>query len=92
MPNGHDLVPPPSSLGAALIGEAREAGLLDDKTGHARFHAPRALIEAAKRETGPRPATEPGLAALTLLTRPDPVTAAMKRTRDALGPSHTLEH
>ena len=92
MPNGHDLAPPPPSMGAALIDEAREAGLLDDKTGHARFRAPRALIEVAKRETGLRPATELGLAALALLARPDPVAAAMKRTRGTLGPSHTPEH
>ena len=92
MPNGHASARPPPSIGAALIDEAREAGLLDDKTGHARFRAPRALIEAAKRETGLRSTTELGLAALALLARPDPVAAAMKRIRGALGPSHTLEH
>ena len=92
MPNGHDLAPPPPSMGAALIDEARRVGLLDDKTGHVSFRAPKALIEAAKRETGLRSTTELSLAALALLARPDPVAAAMKRTRGTLGPSHTLEY
>jgi hypothetical protein len=84
--------PPLHSLGSALIEEARQAGLLDDKTEHVSFRAPRALIEAAKRESGLRSITELGLTALAILARPDPVAAAMRRTRGSLGPTHTLEH
>jgi hypothetical protein len=82
----------PASIGIALIEEARQAGLLDDKTEHVSFRAPKALVEAAKRETGLRSTTEPGLAALAILARPDPVAAAMRQTRGSLGPSHTLEY
>ena len=94
MPPGNDLAGPPAqaSLGAALMEEARQAGLLNDKTEHVSFRAPKALIEAAKRETGLRSTTELGLVALATLARPDPVAAAMRRTRGSLGPSHTLEY
>jgi hypothetical protein len=81
-----------ASLGAALMEEARQAGLLDDKTEHVSFRAPKALIDAAKRETGLRSTTELGLVALASLARPDPVTAALRRTRGSLGSSHTLEY
>src|SRR5580704_5200518 len=91
IPHENDL-PPPAALGALLVEEARQAGLLDDKTEHVSFRAPRALIDAAKRETGLRSTTELGLAALAILARPDPVAAAMRRTRGSLGPSHTLEY
>jgi len=74
------------------VEEARQAGLLDDKTEHVSFRAPKALADAAKRETGLRSTTELGLVALAALARPDPVTAAMRRTRGSLGPSHTLEY
>ena len=84
--------PSPPSLGAALLDEARQAGLLDDKTEHVSFRAPKALIDAARRETGLRSTTELGLAALAILARPDPVAEAMKRTRGTLGHSHTLEY
>ena len=43
-----------TSIGATLMEEARRAGLLDDKTEHVSFRAPKALIDAAKRETGVR--------------------------------------
>ena len=39
--------PSPPSLGAALLDEARQAGLLDDKTEHVSFRAPKALIDVA---------------------------------------------
>lgn len=71
-----DDVTPPATIGATLIEEARRAGLLDDKTEHVSFRAPKALIEAAKRESGLRSTTEPGLTALAILARPDPVAAA----------------
>ncbi len=94
MPRNHDLIPPPASpsIAAALIEEARQAGLLDDRTEHVSFRAPKALIDAAKRETGLRSTTELGLVALATLARPDPVAAAMRRTRGSLGSSHTLEY
>jgi len=79
-------------IGAALMEEARQAGLLDDKTEHVSFRAPKALVAAAKRETGLRSTTELGLVALATLARPDPVAAAMRRTRFSLGPSHTLDY
>ncbi len=80
------------SVGAALLDEARQAGLLDDKTEHVSFRAPKALVEAAKRATGLQSTTELGLVALAALARPDPVALAMRRTRGSLGPSHTLEY
>jgi hypothetical protein len=89
----HRTAPPAQTLiGAALIQEAREAGLLDDKTEHVSFRAPKALIDAAKRETGLRSTTELGLVALATLARPDPVATAMRGIRGSLGPSHTLEY
>jgi hypothetical protein len=91
VPHDNDLMVP-ASIGAALMEEARLAGLLDDETAHVSFRAPKALIEAAKRETGLRSMTELGLAALAMLARPDPVAAAMRLTRGSLGPSHTLEY
>ena len=81
-----------TSIGATLREEARRAGLLDDKTEHVSFRAPKALIDAAKRETGVRSTTELGLVALAALARPDPVAAAMRKTRGSLGPTHTLEY
>ncbi len=94
MPQDHDLAAPPAqaSIGATLMEEARQAGLLDGKTEHVSFRAPKALIDAAKRETGLRSTTELGLVALATLARPDPVAAAMRRTRGSLGPAHTLEY
>ena len=94
MPHSRDLAAPPAqaSIGATLMEEARQAGLLDGKTEHVSFRVPKALIDAAKRETGLRSTTELGLVALATLARPDPVAAAMRRTRGSLGPSHKLEY
>ncbi len=94
MSHDHAQAAPPAhaSIGAALMEEARQAGLLDDKTEHVSFRAPKALGDAATRETGLRSTTELGLVALAALARPDPVAAAMRRTRGSLGPSHTLEY
>jgi hypothetical protein len=91
MPQDNDLRPP-ASIGAVLMEEARQAGLLDDKTEHVSFRAPRALVEAAKRETGARSTTELGLVALAMLARPDPVATTMRRIRGSLGQAHTLEY
>jgi hypothetical protein len=94
MPDDHSRTAPPTqvSIGATLMEEARQAGLLDDKTEHVSFRAPKALIEAAKRETGVRSTTQLGLVALAALARPDPVAAAMRKIRGSLGPSHSLEY
>ncbi len=94
MPHDHDLTAPTTQalIGAALLEEARQAGLLDGETEHVSFRVPKALLEAAKRETGLQSTTKLGLAALAILARPDPVAAAMRRTRGSLGPSHTLEY
>lgn len=78
---------------AAILAEARRAGLLDgDKTEHVSFRVPPALLEAAKRETGLTSTTELGLLALALLAQPDPVAGFMRRTRGSLGKDHTLEY
>jgi hypothetical protein len=82
-----------SSAHAAVLEEARQAGLLaGDKTEHVSFRAPPALIEAARRESGLSSPTELGILALAMLAQPDPVAQFMKRTRGRLGPDHTLEY
>jgi hypothetical protein len=82
-------------FGSASIAmeEARRAGLLDgDKTEHVSFRAPKALVEAAKRESGATKPTEPGLLALAMLAQPDPTAKFLKETRGKLGPDHRLEY
>ena len=77
---------------AAALEDARQAGLLDgEKTEHLSFRAPKALIEAAKRESGIESPTDLGILALATLAQPDPVAAFLKRTHGKLGASHTLE-
>lgn len=81
----------PSHAHAAVLAEARAAGLLDgEKSEHVSFRAPPALIEAARREAGVSSTTELGLLALALLAQPDPVVSAMRRTRGRLGRDHQL--
>lgn len=76
-----------------VLEEARRAGLLDgDKTEHVSFRAPKALIEAAKRESGATRLTELGLLALAMLAQPDPVASFLKETRGKLGAKHRLEY
>jgi hypothetical protein len=76
----------------ALTAEADREGLLaGDKTQHVTFRAPPALVEAAKRNLGIASTSELGMLALMMLAQPDPVVAAMKRGRGALGKDHTLE-
>ena len=78
---------------AAALEEARRAGVLDgDRTELVSFRAPRALVEAAKRESGAGSPTELGLLALATLAQPDPVAAFLKRTRGRLGATHALEY
>lgn len=84
----------PMLSGAAVVmEEARRAGLLDgDKTEHVSFRAPKALIEAAKRESGASKPTELGLLALAMLAQPDPAAKFLKETRGKLGPDHQLDY
>ena len=76
-----------------VLEDARRAGLLDgDKTEHVSFRAPRALVEAARRETGINSPTELGILALATLAQPDPVAKFLKRTKGALGLGHKLDY
>ncbi len=78
---------------AAALEEARRAGLLDgEKTEHVSFRAPKALIEAAKRESGVTRPTELGLLALATLAQPDPTAKFLKETRGELGIDHQLDY
>jgi hypothetical protein len=83
-----------SSNGASIVmDEARRAGLLDgDKTEHVSFRAPKALIEAAQRESGVTKPTELGLLALAMLAQPDPTAKFLKETRGTLGADHQLDY
>lgn len=85
-------VPSPSPADIVLA-EARAAGLLDgDKTEHVSFRAPKALIEAAKRQSGATRPTELGLLALAMLAQPDPVADFLRKSRGTLGPDHKLDY
>ena len=76
-----------------VMEEARRAGLLDGgKTEHISFRAPKALIEAAKRESGAAKPTELGLLALAMLAQPDPTAIFLKETRGKLGAGHQLDY
>jgi hypothetical protein len=78
---------------AVVMEEARRAGLLDgDSTEHVSFRAPRALIEAARRESGATKPTELGLLALAMLAQPDPLASYLKKTRGKLGADHQLDY
>lgn len=78
---------------SVVLEEARRAGLLDgDKTEHISFRAPKALIEAAKRESGATKLTELGILALAMLAQPDPAAAFLKETRGKLGTKHQLDY
>lgn len=78
---------------SVVMEEARRAGLLDgESTEHVSFRAPKALVEAAKRESGVTKPTELGLMALAMLAQPDPTAGYMKKTRGKLGASHQLDY
>lgn len=82
-----------SAAASVAMEEARRAGLLDgDSTEHVSFRAPKALLEAAKRESGATRPTELGLLALAMLAQPDPAAAFLKRTRGRLGADHRLDY
>jgi hypothetical protein len=78
---------------AVVLEEARRAGLLDgERTEHVSFRAPKALLDAARRESGATKPTELGILALAMLAQPDPVAKFLKETRGILGPDHKLEY
>ncbi len=88
--------PVPRAVGitsaAVAMEEARRAGLLDgDRTEHVSFRAPKAMIEAAKRESGATKPTELGLLALARLAQSDPTAKFLKATRGKLGADHQLD-
>jgi hypothetical protein len=78
---------------SVVLDEARRAGLLDgEKTEHVSFRAPKALIEAARRESGATKLTELGILALAMLAQPDPAANFLKETRGKLGADHKLDY
>ncbi len=78
---------------STVMEEARRAGLLDgESTEHVSFRAPKALVDAAKRESGVTKPTELGLMALAMLAQPDPAASYMKKTRGKLGAGHQLDY
>lgn len=84
---------PRTGSAAAAMRQAKDAGLLEgERTEHVSFRAPRALVEAAKREAGVTSTTELGLAALALAAQPDPVAQFFKASFGALGPDFDLDY
>jgi hypothetical protein len=78
---------------ASVLEEARRAGLLDgDRSEHVSFRAPKALLEAAMRESGVTKPTELGLLALAMLAQPDPTATFLRETRGKLGADHQLDY
>lgn len=78
---------------SVVLDEARRAGLLDgEKTEHVSFRAPKALIDAARRESGATKLTELGILALAMLAQPDPAANFLKETRGKLGADHKLDY
>ncbi|QRM33361.1 hypothetical protein JO965_29920 (plasmid) [Microvirga sp. VF16] len=77
---------------AVVVEEARRAGLLaGERTEHVSFRAPKALLEAAQRETGIMSPTELGILALATLAQPDPAVEYLKKSYGVLGTDHKLE-
>ena len=82
-----------ATAASTALEEARLAGLLDgDRTEHVSFRAPKALIDAAKRESGATKPTELGILALAMLAQPDPVASFLEQTRGRLGADHQLDY
>jgi hypothetical protein len=78
---------------SVVMEEARRAGLLDgEKTEHVSFRAPKALLDAAKRESGATKPTELGLLALAMLAQPDPTASFLRETHGKLGADHQLDY
>jgi hypothetical protein len=83
----------PRAGAAVVLEEARLAGLFDgDRSQHISFRAPKALIEAAMRESGVTRPTDLGLLALAMLAQPDPTAKFLKGSRGELGPDHQLDY
>ena len=83
---------PSARVHAAVLEEARRAGLLDgEKSEHVSFRVPPALVDAAKREAGITSTAELGMVALALLAQSDPVADFLGRTAGRLGPDHDLD-
>jgi hypothetical protein len=81
------------NLAGLAVEDAREAGLLEgEKTVHLSFRLPIALLEAARRETGLTSKTELGIAAVSMLARPDPAVAFQVANFGALGVDFDLEY
>ncbi len=81
------------SVHVVAFESAREAGLLEgDRTTHVSFRAPRALVDAAMKESGVTTPSELGILALAALAQPDPVAAFMRENRGRLGKDHKLEY
>ncbi len=85
---------PRTAAGASVVmAEAARAGLLDgDRTEHVSFRAPKALLEAAMRESGVTRPTELGLLGLAMLAQPDPTAIFLGMTRGKLGADHQLDY
>ena len=84
---------PAATNASVVLDEARRAGLLDgEKTEHVSFRAPKALIDAARRESGATKLTELGILALAMLAQPDPAANFLKETRGKLGADHKLDY
>jgi hypothetical protein len=84
---------PPKAGAAVVLEEARRAGLLDgERSEHVSFRAPKALIEAAMRESGVTKTTELGILALAMLAQPDPTANFLRATRGKLGSDHELDY
>ena len=82
-----------SAIASSVMEEARSAGLLDgEATEHISFRAPKALVDAAKRESGMTRSTELCLFALVMLAHCDPVAEYMQKTYGALGKGHRLDY
>jgi hypothetical protein len=85
--------PSHAAKASIVLEEARRAGLLGgEKTVHVSFRAPKALVEAAKRESGVTKPTELGLLALAMLAQPDPTANFLKTSRGKLGADHQLDY
>ena len=82
-----------STRAPVAIEEARRVGLLvGNKSARLSFRAPRALVEAAKRESGMRSVTDLGILALATIAQRDPAATFLKYTAGRLGPNHTLSY
>lgn len=78
--------------GQRAMREAVEAGLLDSEQERFSFRVPKALVAAAKRESGIATDSELGRVALAMLAQADPFAEFFKRTEGVLGPDHDLDY